>query len=128
MNALISIKPKYVEEIINKNKKYEYRKSIFKKDIDKVYIYSTRPNKQIVGYFKYSGYLNGAPEEIWKITKDFSGIDEISYYKYFNNKKCAYAIKIEELHIFKEPIDPKRKINKFVAPQSYIYLEGDIES
>ena len=58
MNALISIKPKYVEEIINKNKKYEYRKSIFKKDIDKVYIYSTRPNKQIVGYFKYSGYLN----------------------------------------------------------------------
>lgn len=128
MNALISIKPKYVEEIINKNKKYEYRKSIFKKDIDKVYIYSTRPNKQIVGYFKYSGYLNGAPEEIWKITKDFSGIDEISYYKYFNNKECAYAIKIEELHIFKDPIDPKSKINKFVAPQSYIYLEGDIES
>ncbi|WP_066675819.1 hypothetical protein [Clostridium septicum] len=127
MNALISIKPKYVEEIKSKNKRYEYRKNIFKKDIDKVYIYSTSPNKQIVGYFKYSGCLNGTPEEIWRITKDFSGIDETSYYKYFDNKECAYAIKIERLHIFKEPIDPKSRINKFVAPQSYIYLEGDIE-
>lgn len=127
MNALISIKPKYVEKIISKNKKYEYRKNIFKKNIDKIYIYSTSPDKQIVGYFEYSGYLNGTPEEIWRITKGFSGIDEASYYKYFNNKECAYAIKIEKLHIYKEPIDPKSRINKFVAPQSYIYLEGDIE-
>lgn len=127
MNALISIKPKYVEEITSKNKKYEYRKNIFKKDINKVYIYSTSPNKEIIGYFKYSGYLKGTPEEIWRITKEFSGIDETSYYNYFDNNECAYAIKIEKLHIFKEPIDPKSRINNFFAPQSYIYLEGDIE-
>lgn len=127
LNALISIKPKYVEEIVNNKKKYEYRKNIFKKNIDKVYIYSTAPDKRIVGYFRYSGYLNGSPEEIWKITKEGAGIDEISYYKYFQNRECAYAIKIEKLHIFKESIDPRSTINKFVAPQSYIYLEGDIE-
>ena len=123
----MSIKPKYVEQILNENKKFEYRKSIFKRNIDKVYIYSTSPKQQIVGYFKYTGYLDGHPKEIWDITKEVAGIDEISYYEYFNNRECAYAIKIEKVHIFEVPIDPKNKIEKFNAPQSYMYLEGDIE-
>ena len=51
MNVLLSIRPKYVEEIIKGNKRYEFRKSIFKKNVDEVWIYATSPTKKIVGTF-----------------------------------------------------------------------------
>lgn len=126
LNVLISIKPKYVQEILNGKKRFEYRKHIFKKEIDKVYIYSTSPVQRIVGYFKYTGYLKEVPEKIWEYTKEFSGVNEKSYYEYFNNSSCAYAIRIEQIHVFQVPIDPKEKIGDFFPPQSFMYLEGDI--
>ena len=53
MNVLLSIKPKYVKGIMNGNKRYEFRRSIFRcrEDIELVYIYSTSPVKKIVGVF-----------------------------------------------------------------------------
>ena len=126
LNVLISIKPKYVQEILSGNKKYEYRKSVFTKEIDKIYIYSTSPEQKIVGYFKYTGYIKETPEKIWESTKKCSGIDEESYYKYFNKKLYAYAIKIEEIFVFQIPIDPKETLQDFIAPQSFMYLQGDI--
>ena len=126
LNVLISIKPKFVQEILSGKKKYEYRKSIFKKNIDKIYIYSTSPEQKIVGYFKYAGYIKDNPKEIWENTKRFSGIDESSFYKYFNKKSYAYAIKIEQIYVFDTPMDPKEALQNFIPPQSYMYLEGDI--
>ena len=41
MNVLLSIKPKYANQILNGNKRYEFRKSVFKnRNLDVVYIYS----------------------------------------------------------------------------------------
>jgi type I restriction enzyme S subunit len=53
MKVLLSIKPQYVDEIVKGNKKYEFRKKIFKKkdEVQEIYIYSTSPVKKIIGYF-----------------------------------------------------------------------------
>ena len=126
LNLLISIKPKYVKEIINGIKKYEFRKRIFKKNVDKIYIYSTAPDKRIVGYFEYKGYLKDTPKCIWEKTVQFSGINEEEYFKYFDKKENAYAIVIDQLYLFEIPINPFEKIKDFVAPQSYKYVDGDI--
>lgn len=125
-NALISIKPKYVKEILDGKKKYEYRKRIFKENIAKVYIYSSFPQQRIVGYFQFCGYLSSTPKDIWEKTKDFSGISKEEYDKYFKNNNIAYAIIIKNLKIFNTPINPKEYFSKFNPPQSYIYLEEDI--
>lgn len=126
-NVLISIKPKYVNEIIKGNKKVEYRKRIFKKDVNKVYIYSSSPEKKIIGYFKYNGYLVGTPKDIWDKTNSIGGIDKKEYFEYFKNKNEAYAVKIDEIVIFKEAIVPQDIFDKFTAPQSYMYLDKHIE-
>ncbi len=47
MNVLLSIRPKYVEEIIKGNKRYEFRKSIFKKNVEEVWIYATSPTMDL---------------------------------------------------------------------------------
>lgn len=50
-DIIISIKPIYSDMILNKKKKYEFRKHGFTKPIDKAFIYSTKPIGKIVGYF-----------------------------------------------------------------------------
>jgi len=58
MNVLLSVKPKYAEEIISGRKKYEFRKSIFKReDIKKMYIYSSSPVKKIIAIVDIVGLI-----------------------------------------------------------------------
>jgi predicted transcriptional regulator len=125
MNVLLSIKPIYVKEIINGNKRYEFRKSLFNnhRDIAKVFIYSTSPQKKVVGYFKIGKIVKDAPEELWKKYKDMSGMDEDDFFGYFNGYNEGFAIKIKSLHIFDEFFDPEKLIPNFVPPQSFRYID-----
>lgn len=43
---LLSIKPKYVKKILNKEKIFELRKNFPKENIDEIYIYSSYPEKK----------------------------------------------------------------------------------
>ena len=130
MNVLLSIKPKYVEEIKKGNKKYEFRKSFLNKKninkIEKIYIYSSSPVKMIVARFVLSVIIEDHPKILWEKCKNFSGIDKIEYFKYFGKYEKGLAIKISELKFFKKPIDPKFVFPNFVAPQSFCYIE-DLE-
>ena len=52
MNVILSIRPTFCKMIFSGQKKYEYRKRVFtRSDVDKVYIYATKPICRIVGYF-----------------------------------------------------------------------------
>lgn len=126
MNAILSIKPKYVEEILKGNKKYEFRKSIFKhKDqIEMIYIYSTSPEKKIVGTFIIKSIIEGHPKLLWERFQDESGISREDFFSYFADRKKGFAIEIGDLHVLEIPVDPKILIPDFVPPQSYCYLRG----
>jgi len=126
MDVLISIKPQYVKQIVMNQKKYEYRKAIFKeKNISKIYIYSTAPDKVIIGYFRYTGYLVGTPSEIWHLTKSYAGLSKEKFFIYFNNKNIAYALIISNFKIYQNPINPYKLNPDFVPPQSYMYIHGE---
>lgn len=120
MDALISIKPEFVRLIITGEKKYEYRKNIFKKEIQRVFVYSSSPEMRIVGYFDWKGVITGNSNEVWKITSDYAGIDANRYQKYFHDNKRAYALKIEKFIVFGKPINPWN-YEGFNPPQSYCY-------
>ena len=125
MNVLLSIKPNYVKEIINGNKRYEFRKTIFNnhRNVAKVFIYSTSPQKKIVGYFKIGKIVKDAPEELWKKYNNRSGMDEDDFFRYFNGYNEGFAIKIKSLLIFEVFIDPEELIPNFVPPQSFRYID-----
>lgn len=76
MKVLLSIKPEYVRKIFAGTKKYEYRKSIFTKHVDKVVVYATKPMGMIVGEFSVEEVLVGEPEILWKETHEVSGISK----------------------------------------------------
>ena len=123
MNVLLSIKPKYASQIIEGNKKYEFRKSVFKnRDLDMVYIYSSSPVKRIVGAFSIKNIIEKHPEQLWGECKDFSGIDKGDFFDYFRGKEKGFAIEIGDVEVF-DPINPKDVIPDFVPPQSFCYTD-----
>ncbi len=86
MNVLLSIKPQYVEEMIKGNKRYEFRKNIFKKEAEHVFIYSSSPVKKIVGVFTIGEIMRNTPKNLWNEFRDLSGISEQDFFKYFAGK------------------------------------------
>ncbi len=129
MNVLLSIKPKYVEEIFKGNKKYEFRKSVFrfKGELNLVYIYSTYPMKKIVGTFTIETIIEDHPKILWEKFKDFSGINEDEFFIYFGDAEKGFAIEIGKIEVFQNPADPRTLIPDFVPPQSFCYMNENIQ-
>ena len=125
MNVLLSIKPVYVKKIISGEKKYEFRKSVFKSinQSNRVYIYSTSPVKRIIGSFKIGRVISGSPESVWEECQEYSGIGALDYFDYYKNHETAVAISIEDLQIFDCPINPFVEFENFKAPQSFYYMK-----
>ena len=123
MNVILSIRPNFCKMIFSGQKKYEYRKRVFKRtDIDKVYIYASKPICKIVGYFTIAAMIEDSPNNMWKMTHEGSGISKEYFDAYFRGCDMAHAIAIGEVVKFDTPIDPKEVIKNFTAPQNYRYV------
>jgi predicted transcriptional regulator len=121
MKVLLSIKPEFALKIFNRTKKFEFRKSIFKRDVDKVVVYASSPVQRVIGEFEIKNILCDDTESLWQLTQEFSGISKDFYDEYFANKEMAFAIQVGK--ICKYP-NPKRlsDFNLNYAPQSFVYL------
>lgn len=127
MNVLLSIKPIYNEKIINGQKKYEFRKSIFKESahVEKAFIYSSRPTKKIIGYFEVGEIISNHPTILWENCHEFAGIGKKQFFEYYKNKEKGFAISIQNFQEFKTPVDPFIEFDNFKAPQSFYYVSDD---
>ncbi len=124
MNVLLSVKPKYAEKILEGEKKYEFRRAIFKnQNIEKVYIYSSSPVSKIVAAFEIEKILKDSPEKIWTLCQKYAGISKKDFFNYFKNSNAAYAIEMENIEVFKKPIDPFNEFKNFKPPQSFYYFD-----
>jgi type I restriction enzyme S subunit len=127
MNVLLSIKPVYVDEIVKGNKKYEFRRIIFKnKKIKRIYIYATAPVGKIVASFAVRKVIEDSPTALWRKCRRSAGISRKDFFEYFKGAKRAFAIQIGLVEHFDEPVDPFSVIEDFTAPQSFFYLPPSI--
>lgn len=124
MELLLSIRPEFVKKIISHEKKYEFRKRIFRKNVDKLFIYSSSPEKKIIGYFTAGEIVKDNPENLWANFSHVAGISKETFFDYFEEKKEGFAIEIKDLTIFTKPIHTD-KLENFRAPQSFCYIGDD---
>lgn len=120
-SLLLSIKPEYVDRILQGTKRYEYRKRLAREPVEAIYIYSTTPVMKVVCVVKVLGYLEMSPSALWEKTKAQSGISRAKYREYFRNCKKAYAYQLGDVLIFDTP----RELSDFgitAAPQSFVYI------
>lgn len=119
---LLSINPEYVGRIMCGEKKYEFRKNICKKEVDKIIIYSTSPVMKVVGEADIEDILVDEPEKIWNITKEESGVEQTFFDKYYEGRKQAVAYKLNNIVEYEKPkLLKDYGIN--AAPQSFCYLD-----
>ena len=123
MNAIMSIKPQFVEEIMAGRKGYEFRKQGFKKEVRTVFVYASSPVCRIVGEFELGKVLEGTPEYIWSKTSHLSGITKHFFDEYFMSHAIGFALEIKSFKRYNTPINPYKTIKDFHAPQSFFYVD-----
>lgn len=122
MKVLLSIKPAFVEKIFDGSKKYEFRRTIFKRTgIKTVIIYASYPIKRIVGEFQIKEIISDDIDKIWEMTKDHAGISKAFFESYYADKKIATVIHIGKIKKYEED-KFLSDFNLKQAPQSFCYL------
>lgn len=123
--VIISITTYYARQIFAETKLYEFRKSPLKNELlnKKIYVYSAKDDKAIIGYFKVSDILSGNTNEILKATgydKRDDGHEIVEYYGK-NNPNC-FALHLYDVTEFEEYLSLKdmRSISKNADMPQYI--------
>ena len=118
---LLSINPEYVESILKGTKLYEYRKFRCRDDVDKIIIYATAPQKQVVAEAEIEYIVEDEILNVWHQTKKYSGITYSFFRKYYKGKKKAVAYRLKNVVVYDKPLSLK-DLGVSCAPQSYCYL------
>jgi predicted transcriptional regulator len=122
MKVLLSIKPQFAEKIFSGEKKFEFRRSIFKNpDIKTVLVYASAPIKKVIGEFEIDEIVYEDIETLWNMTGQQSGISKEYFTAYFTGKDQGYAIKIKNLRKFKTAKCIRYDYNA-APPQSFMYV------
>lgn len=120
--VLLSIKPEFADKIFSGEKRYEFRKTLFKSSaVKKVIVYSSSPVKKVIGEFGIDNILTLDVEELWNATSLYSGVSKSFYNHYFKGKSIGHAIKIKDAVRYPKPKD-LISYNLHFAPQSFVYL------
>ena len=120
-SILLSINPEYADKILAGSKKYEFRKKLANKTVDKIMIYSTAPIMKVVGEVEVLKTISSSPSALWEYTKKSAGITRDKFRKYFKGCKVAYAYELGKVIQY----NPPKELGEFnvdLPPQSFIYL------
>ncbi|MEE0935877.1 MAG: FRG domain-containing protein [Methanobrevibacter sp.] len=90
-----------LNEIINKNQLYVFVNFDFKEEIDKIFIYH---DNKIVGYFRGNEIIKNSLNVLWEQFGKHSGLSEDKFNECFKGNNEAFAIRINDLNMFKYPI------------------------
>lgn len=121
--VLLSIKPEFAEKIFSGEKRYEFRKTLFKSpSIKKIVVYASSPVKKVIGEFIIDDILHLRIEELWDKTKNEAGISKEQFLQYFYGKEFGYAIKVG----YVKKYNKGQGIENFGfthPPQSFYYIQ-----
>ena len=129
INILMSIKPKYAEKILKGEKTAEFRRrtSSIKKG-DQVFIYSSSPQKALVGKFIVNEVISDTVENLWNLKGEEGCISYEEFMKYYDGTSSGYCLVLKEIIAFSAPIkleELRMQIKNFKVPQSWRYLQSD---
>ena len=122
---ILSIHPNHIDKILSGEKRYEYRKRI-PQDINYLIVYATAPTKKVVALIEVDLVMKDAPQNIWDVTQNESGVSYEFFMNYFNEVSIAYAIKIRKIYKLPIPIDITVIDGVKSAPQAYQYFDTSI--
>jgi type I restriction enzyme, S subunit len=126
MNVLFSIRPEYANEIFSGRKRYEFRRTIFKKtDVSTIYLYANSSIRRIVGRFDVGTIYQESPSNLWRTFHENAGIARDAFFNYYDGCTLGYAIEIINARAAQPHANPYSLLGTFTPPQSFCYLTDD---
>jgi predicted transcriptional regulator len=123
MKVILSIKPKFANKIFDGTKKFEFRRTLFKKkEVKKILVYASAPISKVIGEFEIEDIVHENISTLWDKTSEYSGISLDYYSKYFQGKESGYAIKVKNPTKYEKELCIVKNFG-IRPPQSFAYLK-----
>ena len=132
--AILSLKPQYVELILSGEKTVELRNRIVRMEPGTViWIYATRPVGGIVALAELDSVVHDTPAEIWVRYGREICIDRAHFDSYINNRESVSALLLSSVRKLKHSVTLdwiRRSTGNFQPPQFYsrLSLDGRLSS
>jgi len=126
-DVILSIKPKYSSQILVGKKTIELRRR-FPVNVPSgtlAYIYSTTPDKALVGFAEIDSVVKKKVSTIWRSYREEACISKSDFDSYFSGQEFGFALRFRQAKAFKHPIDlvDLRERFGFEPPQSFLYAK-----
>jgi len=130
---LLSIRPRFVEQIFAGTKTVELRRVRPRvKSGDLVIVYASGSRKALVGAFQVADVIAASPASLWRNFGTETGMGKKEFDEYFNGVNTGFAIEVAHTWQLPAPVQLatlRRQRGGFHAPQSYRYLDlGEVFS
>jgi len=127
---LMSIHPEHAHKIIKGEKRVEIRRVFSNEWFNKiVVIYSTSPDKALLGEARISNIVKAHPEVIWAKFGDQIGCTKEEFDNYTNGLQKVFAIFFSEIYPYFAPVfvlqSPNLNYGVLKPPQSYCILKNN---
>jgi predicted transcriptional regulator len=121
--VLLSIRPKFADQIFAGLKRYEFRRVLFRSTcVSRIVVYASCPVQRVVGEFQVAAILALETRELWKKTRKHSGIQKQYFDAYFEGRNTAYAIEISFPRKYAKPLKLEELFDFSRPPQSFRYV------
>lgn len=126
---LMSIRPSYIQKILEGTKTIELRRTRPKlRQGDLIVFYASSPQKAIRAAATVKTIIEGTPEDVWANNSDKIGVDKSAYDDYFEGSAKAFGIVLETVWAYVKPVginEMRELFESFMPPQSFRYLSKE---
>lgn len=119
--ALMSIRPRFAQAILDGKKLVELRRIALKRPITHVAIYETGPTSAIVGVFEVRNMVEQTPRFVWNTYNGKSSLSKQEFCQYYSGATTAIAIEIGKVARLVRPVFLS-DLSIRRPPQSFMYL------
>ena len=122
---LLSVRPKYAEQIAAGIKRVEFRRVWTYEPVRLLALYSTAPTSRVIAFAPIQKIVEDTPTALWEYAKEFGGgLTRKELFAYMAGRKRGFALILGRVRVMKRPIDPTVCIPSFHVPQSFRYLSA----
>lgn len=118
----MSIHPEYANAIFDGHKGFEFRRVLFKEDVQEIVVYATSPISRVIGKFRIEEIYVDSPNELWAKTEALAGVTKETFDTYFKDRTRAFAIKVSNPIRFSQPQPLSKYVSSNTPPQSFCYV------
>jgi len=125
---VLSIKKEYGMNLLECKALWEYRRRKSRINVgDKLVLYATAPNRELIGEFFVGEIVTGSPNEVWEKTKGDVCYQEDEVMPYLESGDFPIAFKVTNPKKYQQAI-PIDKIPLFRSPMSYCKASKELLS